>query len=96
LIIISLERADKHPLHIIVNQCLNLFQNATLPARGEFYPYKDNPLAVARFDHSKEMLAGQRREMQEILEDHLEKRGVDLVRDVYPYPVGKIAEKSSL
>jgi len=51
---------------------------------------------VARFDHSKEMLAGQRREMQEILEDHLEKRGVDLVRDVYPYPVGKIAEKSSL
>ena len=55
------------------------FQNATLPPKGEFFPYKDNPLAVARFDHSKEMLAGQRREMQDILDDHLEKRGVDPV-----------------
>lgn len=53
------------------------FLNTTLPAKGEFYPYEGNPLAVARFNHSKEMLDGQRKEVLEILEDHMEKRGVD-------------------
>ncbi|XP_066920127.1 myosin-11-like [Clytia hemisphaerica] len=53
------------------------FLNATLPEKGEFYPYKHNPLAVARYNHSKEMLSGQRKEMLDILDDHLEKRGLD-------------------
>ena len=51
-----------------------------LPERGEFYPFPGNPLARANYDHPQERLAQERENIMELLEDNLEKHGVDLVR----------------
>lgn len=51
------------------------FFGSTLPERGEFYPFPDNPLAVSRYNHSQKMVQAQREEVMKVLEDGLIKRG---------------------
>lgn len=67
---------------------------STLPEKGEFYPFPSNQLAVAHYNHSKDMVMAQRREIADILEDHLEKRGVDPEEQQMPTSVYKSKMKN--
>eukprot|EP00795_Rhopilema_esculentum_P016335 gene16335-7725_t len=51
---------------------------STLLQTGQFLPFPNNPLAVARYNHTKEMIDSCREEAVEILNLNLEKRGIDL------------------
>eukprot|EP00794_Sanderia_malayensis_P011076 gene11076-12244_t len=51
---------------------------STLLQSGSFLPFPHNPMAVARYNHSKEMLHSCREEAIEILNSALDSRGVDI------------------
>lgn len=50
---------------------------STIPPQGEFYPFPDNQLAKARYDHYIDRVKQERENVLEILQDNLEKHGVD-------------------
>eukprot|EP00112_Aurelia_sp_Birch-Aquarium-sp1_P017815 Seg417.17 transcript_id=Seg417.17/GoldUCD/mRNA.D3Y31 product="Zinc finger protein DZIP1L" protein_id=Seg417.17/GoldUCD/D3Y31 len=69
-------------------------QGSTLLQTGKFFPFPNNPLAVARYNHSKEMLESCREEAIEILNANLERRGID--QDATEMPSDQYSSKMKL